>query len=59
MVSDPETLRAKAEQYRQKAAELRLRAKTLRVETGRDFRGIAADYEELANQLDALARDAR
>jgi hypothetical protein len=58
MSFDRKTLRARAARYREKAAELRghiERSPGLK----HDFAKLAAEYEHMADQLDATARDPR
>jgi len=59
MVSDPEALRERAIRYRKKAAELRERAERARPGIVEDFLRMATDYDEMADQLEAIARDFR
>jgi hypothetical protein len=59
MVSDPKVLRERAIRYRTKAAELRARAKHLGSTSGEEFLDMARDYDEMADQLEAIAGDFR
>ena len=57
-ITDPDTLHARAIQYREKAAELReymRRSPALQP----DFLKQAKEYENMADQLDNIVRDRR